>query len=667
MLSKSTFIYSWLFVILLMLLLGHFTDKPAYLDSTPIFAQSDTPTPTVLPTPIVERVPNSLALINRQLSPPQIGPGQETTVSLSIQGTQNNACRGIPGRPADVFLVFDVSDSAGDGQPGSNLERTVGLTQLLLDALGRPIYSSPTSAAENSRVGLISSQTGTLGPESVLLGQLTDDFTLLRGQVQALTPSGDTDIASGLRLAAEQLSGIPSERVPAVILMLHDNVALDESTKIAVQEVNDQGIDVYLLVNSLNIDLVSPDKLITSDLATQIVAPEQFLLDPNAEQLYDLFISITEGSKGLAAAGIQLIDTITPPDQITLSNVTGNGGAIQGNQVIWQIPAVKTNETIDLGYQLALAQTASGSFNIQNSMTWLDCNGLPSTTAPDVVGGEVLPVPTATSMIVTVEPNPVTSIPSSPVPSESTPTPDDGSGSVPDDESGSIPDNGNGGISISLPDGGSVSIPLPIVGIAASINWLWILVLLLLLILAAIALWWWFNRTKTSPRVNGVRPNGRPDPPSPISIPPTRRTTGQDIIADWKTEDATDQQGRSVTIRFSRLVNKKQTIRIDDERSELARASISLESITKLDRITEHESELHRLRIHDFEVERSGRRRGMEGLLLNKIEELASTHGASEVYSQSPSETLRRALSERKYESREEEPEMFKTLDKSSK
>jgi hypothetical protein len=336
--------------------------------------------------------------VERRINPPALGPGQEAVVELQLSGQSADGCQGIPGRPVDMMVVFDISASAGSG-PGSNWERTVGLTQALMDHLAQPVYRSAATTPEASRVALVSSQTGTLGPEPVLLQALTDDYSLLRSRVTGLTPGGDTDLAAGLRMAATELVNARDDRAQAIVLMLHDNTAVDESTKAAVGEVQAQGIPVHLVVNSLNI----PDeKQLTLDIATQLVSRGQVYLDPEPGNLHELFIDATEGNNDLAAAGIQVIETFAPPGAVQVFEIHGPGGRAESDQVVWDVPGVEFDETIELSYRLRLGPDASGSVNITGGMVWLDCNGYPHSNIAGALVG-VAPGPTSTPHVIEVE------------------------------------------------------------------------------------------------------------------------------------------------------------------------------------------------------------------------------------------------------------------------
>ncbi|MEI7846132.1 MAG: hypothetical protein WCK35_10045, partial [Chloroflexota bacterium] len=81
--------------------------------STPVY-------PLLIPGPIS----NSLKL-ERKISPEQFTAGELVNVALALRGENAQGCFGIPGKPIDAMLVFDISTSAGVG-PLSNWEKTIG-------------------------------------------------------------------------------------------------------------------------------------------------------------------------------------------------------------------------------------------------------------------------------------------------------------------------------------------------------------------------------------------------------------------------------------------------------------------------------------------------------------------------------------------------------------
>lgn len=582
----------------------------AVILASPPLTGAQTATP---PQPyVVGPVADSLT-VRRSVNPTAISPGQEGAVELRLNGQRNDACQGIPGRPVDLMIVFDVSASAGAG-PGSNWEQTASLTQALVDHLAQPIYRSAAAAPEQSQVGLISTQTGTLGPEPVLLQALTADYSLLRNQVAGISPGGDTDLAAGLRMAVEDLAQVRSDRAQAVALMLHDNTAVDESTRVAVGEVRAQGIPIYLVVNSLNIPT---EKQLTRAIGAEIVPDERIYLDPEPADLHTLFIAATEGDTDLAAAGIQVTEQFAPAGAVQVFEVRGPNGRIESGQVVWNGVDVELGDAVELSYRLRMAPDASGTVNVTGNLLWLDCNGyLQSSASGEPVDVEVAPASAA--------PAPTDTPPPGPTPS---PTPDDGEIPIP------VPDNGEvWAIFTSL-------IPwLP--------EWAWWLLLLLLLLLLLALLWWLLHRRRkpTSPPP-AARPDRRPDRPPVRDIKTEPEKAGLAVLSDWRMpEEVADRNGRPLKLRIrpqaedvEQMLNDGKPIallvRVDDEHEqEIGRAEMTLELAEQSDPLTGQTERYRRARLDGFAVTESGQARGIEPLLLKRVEALSREHGARAVY-----------------------------------
>lgn len=349
-------------------------------------ATSSAPMPTdVYPVFVPGLVIDSLD-VEREVTPDQLVAGEKASVQLTLSGKDVPECSGSPGQPVDIMAVFDISTSAGAG-PGSNWEKTVGMTKALLRNLAQPIYRDGTTLIGVSQLGIISSRTGTLGPEPVLLQSLTSNYDLLAAQMDTLLPSGDTDLAAGLDMAAVELnkSANPSH-TQAILLMLHDNVALSQGTRSALERINDQRISVYVIVNSLNIPT---EQQISQSIGGEL-AVKKIYYDPVPVNIRELFVQASNGTLDQAARGIKVAETVTPSGQITFSNVTASG-AVQGDQVIWNVEHIAKDEQIELTYDMIISPTTVGKAQIQNAITWLDCNGNPQSSSTSSASVEVQP------------------------------------------------------------------------------------------------------------------------------------------------------------------------------------------------------------------------------------------------------------------------------------
>lgn len=224
-------------------------------------------------------------------------------------------------------------------------------------------------------------------------------------------------------------------------------------------------------------------------------------------------------------------------------------------------------------------------------------------------------------------------------------------------------------------------LPLPTLQSANPIaDWYWLLALLLLFVLL-ILIWRWKNRRGHKPSRTMAKPSIRAAQPI---APPMRSkaSTTPNLTQEWVTERTRDDLDRAVKVRFSPAAHKVQSdlrhglsskirLRIDDqsktETLNMARATFIIEISEEFDPITDDRTYFYRARIQEFEVKEAARQRGIDLLLLRKVEELAQEHGAQEIYSQTLPDRLQFFFTKQEYQSRQgrqRKEEIFKVLDK---
>lgn len=548
-------------------------------------------TPTYIPAPVSDSITNPY---ERQISPLPIIMGQDASAKIRLTGINNPACRGIPGKPVDMMLVYDISASAGIGT-GSNWEATSILTQALLDHLGHPIYQTPTSTPESSRIGLISSRIGTFGVEPVLIQSLTEDFSLLRSQVAAISPGDDTNMAAGLQLAGEELAKIQTlSRTQAVVLMLHDNAGFLEM-RTAVAQIQKQGIPVYLIINNLNIP---PESRLTRRMAEELADSNRIFIDPTPEELYTLFLLATNGDQTAAAAAIQVVEELTPISDVQIFNVSGENGRIEGSRVIWNIDRLGSGDSIDLSYGFRLPGT--GAVNVSGGVVWLDCNGYPHST----VTGDPIDITIEVEIIIT--PDTLTVEPEPPRPDDDLNTP------IPGSERAD-PVNGDTAPEIDLPD------------IRLSINfsqW-WLLSIPIFPLLL-----WIFSRWRQGRRTAQKLPLRQDRPPTPRSKPTVKRIklpTGQEMTHGWIVESFKDRHGRSLTLRYQTSHDEQNriqlTVQVADDKKVIGSARLCLHTVTNQDNRTGQEMRLVQANLQTWHLQDpQDHRLDVETRLLGKLE-----------------------------------------------
>lgn len=385
----------------------------ALLSTAMPVARAAQETPVPVASEIPGPVPASIA-IERTFDPAGLSKEQDTLVTIRLAGQSLSECFGVPGRPVDTVLIYDVSTSAGR----INWSQTVTFSLQLLDNLEQPVYEQITAPPNQSRVAIVTSTVGDTGPVPIIEQALTSDFAQLRTAVTSIQVGGDTDIAQAIRLAAQHLQAEATGNAQAIVLMLHDTVPLTAGAQAAASEIGTQ-IPIYMVANSLRIDELDQ---ITAERASALVPPENFFPDPQPEEIRRLFVQASNGDLNMAARNFHLQDIWEPGNLIDLSGVTGSGGRIEGNKAIWDISQTMRDQTIDLTYRVKLRPAAPDQMQLFSGQAYIDCNGY---LHSNLVGGPwaVAPGPTSTPLLIAQGPTATPTATPSPTGPPPTPTP----------------------------------------------------------------------------------------------------------------------------------------------------------------------------------------------------------------------------------------------------
>lgn len=597
-------------------------------------------TPTVRPAHAARPVDNGITL-QRRTDSNLLVPGAGIAVKIELQGRPSDDCSGMPGRPVDALLVVDTSTSAGAG-PGSNLERSAQLAQALVDHFAQPVYRQPAASAEQSRVGLVVSQAGRTGAEPLLLQDLTEDYALVHTQLAALAPGGDTDIAAGIHLAAQRLTQISQDRARAIVLLLHDNIALSEETRLAVQEVTADELTVFLIVNSLNLDVA---KKITLELAAEVAPPERVFLDPDLSELRRLFIEASGGNRQVAGV-VGLIDVWSGPDTPPVVQSLDAGGQAGGGKVRWDAVRVAPDETAMLGYRVTVSDAAHGDLQLQANWAWLDCNGYLHMGA----GSDV----TTRFQIATVTP-PATIEAATEFPSR-----DANGGEIIGTPSstpaGALP------IRAATREPGSLPPGLPQLPGLGWIGLPWWLLLIPLLLLLLLLIWWLLRRQRSAPPIlTPVAPGSRPTsaskpasrpPLSPGTSQPKKLNGGEDLTHGQSWCTVTDKAGRRLLLRWHPSVPEGRarleaaqaadlTVSALLDKQSVGRAEAIFEETRSMNRLTGELQVRRNMRLRLLEVLPAERRQRIGTLLLVQAESYAREIDIAEVLVRPESEVAR--------------------------
>lgn len=472
--------------------------------------------------------------VTRRFESPSVADAQQRVV-IELRGQNRpDVCWGAPVRPVDVMLVFDTSSSAGVG-PGSNWDQTQQLASTLFTYMQRPIYrQAELDATEQSRIGMITSQTVTTGTQPIVLAPLTTEIDALAATLQAQETTGDTDLQSGLRKAGEELGDAATpNRARAVLLMLHDSVAITEGAATVVRELQSRGIEVYAVVNSANISAANQ----LDRQALERLSVDGAFIDPDPRALYDLFLQMSGGSATIAARSVQITETISPAGIVEPFDVSSGGNIVDETRIVWNLnnPVEQDgqNATQELSYHLRAAGDVIGRVSFRTQVRFIDCNGYVGE-----IGGE----PRNEDIIGTREG--ATATPVGGVPGGSNGT----------NEPGTVGPGGlNGGLGPELPSPEDWPWLIP--------WWVWPLLLLGVLLLVAA---FYSRRRNRQPRTNG--PGAAPalggsagQPPPPVSppreVPRTPILRGPFIDQGW--EEAGEINGMSITTYRRQLIDDR--------------------------------------------------------------------------------------------------------------
>lgn len=465
-----------------------------------------TPSPTVVGTPLASAASKVNLTVKVKPNPPVQNEEVEISLILNAVPVSAASCVGIPDRPFDGYLVVDNSFSAGVG-PGSNIELTRQWLIHLIDQV--EMVDFPFSAgvtAQKIRLGLVATRLTPQGSE-MFFESLSEDYVNLRKTLEAISAGGDTELAPGIRQAVLSLEqrGRPHVR-HALIFVLHDQVPLtDPETISAIEEARQHGVELYFIINTLNINA---ERVAQPEAWTD---PTHIWYDPPAQKFREILLSMTGISQALArdilvagtwSNGLQALDSFSTTTD---------------NLVSWYVEKLdgKASETFTYRAIIPESKETSGSLEFNVMMTYRDCNG-EGAIALDSFLFQVVP---GSGLELTLSPSKTPGVYVSPTPPAPTPVSLDngekkqGTGPIP-----SLIEL----IKRIAPTFAGLFAPLEI--LSSALQWLFLLILLALIL---IALFWlikkllkWFRRSTSNP--SHPSPPEPPPPPKPVqdvSIP----------------------------------------------------------------------------------------------------------------------------------------------------
>lgn len=339
-------------------------------------SHAQTPEPTPPPpslTAVAAPQPASVR-VEKAIEPSgQLQPGQEGRIKILLTGDLLQACYGTPGKPIDAVVLIDTSPSAGAPVPGSNLARSQDILRSLWGQMDQPVYAdveSPTPRV--SRLALMTVDPGVTNVSINVRLPFTNTTSAIESAVSSLPNGADSGFADGINLAAKYLVEQGREDAsPVLILLMHDSFFASQNTvQEAAREAASQ-VQVFVIGNTLNIQ---ENEQLTSALVNVLTASENTSINPTAEDLRRLFVRATGSSENVAARSFRIYDEFIPAGLIDITGIE-DGGRIEANRVVWDVPIVETSKSVELNYRFRVRPNVSGPIQTSTGAACLDCNG----------------------------------------------------------------------------------------------------------------------------------------------------------------------------------------------------------------------------------------------------------------------------------------------------
>ncbi len=324
-------------------------------------------------------MPQSLRAERQADSSAPLAAGQERAFGITLTGQKLPDCFGAPARPIDAVVLLDTSPSAGRPAPGSNLDRSQQILRSLWIQMNQPVYSGINGPARNSRLGLVTVDTGiTTADEVNVRLPLTDTTTVIETAIEGLSNGADSGFDKGIKQATELLArqGRP-DAVPVLILLLHDNFfARQDAVKAQTIDAS-KWAQVFVVGNWLNIR--EEERLQEADARALAGGQDAHVfLNPTAADLRRLFVIASGSDEDIISRELRVIEEITPFDQYDLVGLQG-GGRLDGNRLVWNAQILHAGQSLEFGYRLRPLPSVMQALTAATTISWLDCNGFPQT------------------------------------------------------------------------------------------------------------------------------------------------------------------------------------------------------------------------------------------------------------------------------------------------
>jgi len=280
---------------------------------------------------------------NKTASPGTVPPGGEVTVVLSLTGL-GGGCQASRRSP-DVVLVLDRSGSMS----GQAFEDLKAAAKTLVDRLD----------LSTDQVGVVS-----FSSQATLDQPLTRAAGAVRAAIDAMTATGDTNIAEAIRTAQAELTSPRrvAGNVPVMILMSDGQPTTGGDPSAAAADAKAAGTRVFTIGLGSGVD---PDLM--RALAS---APGDYFYAPDSGQLDAIYQQIAGVIGGGVATNITIIDRLSQYVTLVPNSFTGSPApevSPDGRTLTWRVPRLGL-ETLLWSYRVRMTTTA-GTWPTNDSAT----------------------------------------------------------------------------------------------------------------------------------------------------------------------------------------------------------------------------------------------------------------------------------------------------------
>lgn len=310
-------------------------------------------------------------------------------VSLTLTGNNVNCPTEVIGKPADIILSVDRSNSMED--PLSVLFGVATKLDALKEAAG--IFIEEVDLSVN-RVGVVQFDSG-----AFTLQDLTNDKKLLAQAIDSLTASGGTSIDQGIKLAQQMLDMNRREQVAmGVIILLSDGGSDASRAEKAAKEAKAHGYQLITIGYGIDAN---------QELLKSLASKENdYYFAPDGDELEKIYTSIAQSiSQPGAASQISVIHRFDASNFEVIPGSISANGVLDTSTITWNVPDL-ADGSIELQYQVRPRSIGTFNIDLGDTISYFACQNTNDRRQFDELGGlpvqifqptpTFTPIPTAT-------------------------------------------------------------------------------------------------------------------------------------------------------------------------------------------------------------------------------------------------------------------------------